>query len=397
MPFQIIRDDITRVRCDAIVNAANSTLLGGAGVDGAIHAAAGPKLRRACARLGGCPTGKAKITRGYDLPCKYVIHTVGPIWQGGGSGEEAYLRSCYRESLALAVEYGCESVAFPLISAGSFGYPKEEALQIAVDEISHFLMEHELYVTLVVYSRSSFRVSRRLIEDVIEYIDDVYVQAHYVGGETTMFSRPEPAFGGDHLPAPPPTAKPSANPAAEPETDDAACSTLDTDAAAPGPTPWEAKAPLLSAPEHRPKAEKKADLPLAFSMPQQRRRERAETAAPGAGLDESFTEMLLRKIDEKGMTDAECYKRANIDRKLFSKIRKNAHYQPSKTTAIAFAIALELPLEETQELLMKAGFALSHSIRFDVIIEYFIRNHNYNIFEINEVLFEFDQSLLGAS
>ena len=351
MPFQIIRDDITKIRCDAIVNAANSTLLGGAGVDGAIHAAAGPKLDRACARLGGCPTGHAKITKGCDLPCKYIIHTVGPIWQGGDHNEEAYLRSCYRESLALAEKYHCESVAFPLISAGSFGYPKEEALEIAIDEISHFLLHHDMYVTLVVYGRSSFRVSRKLIEDIIEYIDDVYVEAHYVGGNTTLLPIPEEEFDG-----------------------------------AP-----ESATPL-------PK------MPVSFSMPQPRQLDRAPISKPRKAsldrivldLDESFSQMLLRKIDEKGMTDAECYKKANIDRKLFSKIRKDINYKPSKNTAIAFAIALELPLSETQDLLKKAGFALSHSNKFDVIIEYFIKHRNYNIFEINEVLFEFDQNLLGA-
>lgn len=345
MPFQIIRDDITKFRCDAIVNAANSTLLGGAGVDGAIHAAAGPKLKRACAQLGGCPTGKAKITKGYDLPCKYIIHTVGPIWRGGNENEEQYLRSCYRESLVLAVEYQCESVAFPLISAGSFGYPKEDALQIAIDEISRFLLYHDLYVVLVVYSKSSFRVSRRLIEDIIEYIDDVYVEAHYFDGATTLLSKPEANVG------------------------------MMTTAESPEP-------------------------PLAFSMPQQRRPlwEEAKKRASSDivfDLDESFSEMLLRKIDEKGMTDAECYKKANIDRKLFSKIRKDVQYKPSKTTAIAFAIALELPLNEATDMLKKAGYALSHSNKFDIIIEYFIKNRNYNIFEINEVLFEFDQSLLG--
>lgn len=371
MPFQIIRDDITRVRCDAIVNAANSTLLGGGGVDGAIHAAAGPKLQRACARLGGCPAGKAKITKGYELPCKYVIHTVGPVWHGGNDNEEAYLRSCYRESLALAVKYRCESVAFPLIAGGSFGYPKEEALQIAVDEIGRFLLEHELYVTLVVHDKSDFCVSRQLIEDITDYIDDVYIEAQYPGGGATVLSVERP---GTH-----------------------AVDREDADMSA-------APLPTVINPEAQ---EKRKDLESRYSMEQSRplphhsRRAKASAAPVAAGklvfnLDESFVEMLLRKIREKGMTDVEFYTKANIDRKHFSKMRSNMQYKPSKTTAIACTIALELPLYEAQDMLKKAGFALSHSFLFDVIIEYFIIHRSYNIFEINEVLYDFDQSLLGA-
>lgn len=328
MPFMIVRNDITKMQCDAIVNAANTRLASGGGVCGAIHAAAGPELEAACAALGGCATGKAKITPGYRLPARYVIHAVGPRWIDGSHGEPELLASCYRDALALAKAYSCESVAFPLISAGIFGYPRDQALQVAVSEVSAFLMHHEMRVYLVVYDRQSFQISARLQQDVAEYIDEQYVAAHFIPRERNVeLSMPMPAAYG--------VAAPSAG----------------------------------------------APVSLEEMLRQ---------------TDESFSQMLLRKIDEKGMTDAQCYKKANIDRKLFSKIRGDIHYRPSKATALAFAVALELSLEETRELLERAGFALSHASKFDIIIEYFIRTKNYNIFEINETLFAFDQNLLGT-
>ncbi len=343
MPLVLVRNDITKMKVDAIVNAAQPTLLGGGGVDGAIHAAAGPELLEECRTLGGCQRGQAKMTKGYRLPCKYVIHTVGPVYEDGHHGEEQVLRSCYRASLALAKERGLHTVAFPLISAGVYGYPKDEALRVAVDAISGFLLEadgEEMTVSLVVFSPTPFLLSKKLFPDVHEYIDDHYVDTHYDACASRMRQAQFKAQTGEFAPRPmgaAPTA--SANAAA------GAYSTLKR---------------LLGQ------------------------------------IDESFTQMLLRKIDEKGMTDAECYKKANIDRKLFSKIRGDVHYKPSKATALAFAIALELPLDETVDMLAKAGYAFSPASKFDVIVEYFIRKGNYNVFEINEALFAFDQSLLGA-
>ena len=350
MPLKLIRDDITKVSCDAIVNAANSSLLGGGGVDGAIDKAAGEELLSECMTLGGCRTGEAKITKGYRLPARFVIHTVGPVWRGGDDGEEELLRSCYRNSLGIAKERGFESVAFPLISSGAYGYPKDKALKIAVDEISAFLLENEMLVYLVIFDRSSFNIGEKLFDDIAAYVDDRYVDEHAEPRSRRM-QRMSESLARDVFPA-----------------------------------------------EKSVFAEEDVALPLGYTV---------MAAAPAAmmkpslddalkNIDESFSEMLLRKIDERGMTDVECYKKANIDRKLFSKIRSDRLYKPKKTTAIAFAIALELPLAETKDMLMKAGFALSHSNKFDIIIEYFIMNGNYDVFEINDALFAFDQPLLGA-
>ena len=353
MPFQIVRNDITKMPVDAIVNAAKPSLLGGGGVDGAIHAAAGPGLLEECRTLGGCETGQAKITGGHDLPARYVIHTVGPVWNGGFSGEREALASCYRNSLALAEKNGCESVAFPLISAGIYGYPKDKALRVASDAIREFLQDHDMTVYLVLFSRSSLRLGQELSDDIREYIDDHYVDAH----SEPMWRRrrrenavPFSAAAG----IPRPKAKEDRGPAA-------AC------------------APIIGAQAFEADAAPAPELDDVVRH-----------------LDESFQQMLFRKIDERGMTDTACYKKANVDRKLFSKIRSDVHYRPSKPTALAFAIALELDMEETEELLKKAGFALSNSSYFDVIIQYFIQRRNYNIYEINEALFTYDQPLLGA-
>lgn len=339
MPFRIIRNDITKVKADAVVNAANSSLLGGGGVDGAIHRAAGPDLLKECRTLGGCNTGDAKITKGYKMPCKYIIHTVGPIWNGGRSGEKEQLYSCYKKSLELAKEYECGSVAFPLISSGVYGYPKDKALDVAVSAITDFLEENDMDITMVVFDKNAVSVSEKLISDVKKYIDDNYAEEH-----SSYFSRRNKGIRlfeeRDE-----PDIKMSAN--------------------------REYRAP-----------ESYDDLSACFEDFDK--------------LDETFSQALLRMIDEKGLTDVQVYKKANIDRRLFSKIRSDMNYKPKKQTAIALAVALELDIQETQKLLEKAGYTLSNSIKFDVIIKYFIENKKYNIYEINETLFAFDQSLIGV-
>ena len=336
MPLHIVRNDITTMKVDAIVNAAKESLLGGGGVDGAIHRAAGPELLAECRTLGGCKTGQAKITKGYRLPAKFVIHTVGPIWQGGSHSERELLVSAYRSSLEVALTHGCETVAFPLISSGVYGYPKDQALRVAVDTIGQFLLGSDMTVYLVIFDRKAYQISGKLFADIAEYIDDHYVDAH----TDTRRERLRGSFDLQSQPL-----------------------SVYEDAA-----PQYASASVASG---------NLDDLLAH-------------------LDAGFSEKLLKLIDRSGKKDSEIYKKANVDRKLFSKIRNNPDYKPSKSTAIAFAIALELNLDETCDLIARAGYALSASSKFDVIIEYFIGRKRYDIFEINEALFAFDQSLLGA-
>ena len=331
MPFEIVRNDITKMKVDAIVNAANKSLLGGGGVDGCIHRAAGPELLAECKLLNGCETGSAKVTKGYHLPCMYVIHAVGPRWIDGNHHEKELLESCYTTSLRLAKEYGCKSIAFPLISSGIYGYPKDQALRIAVEQIRKFLLDNEMMVYLVIFDRKAYEIRDSLYSDIATYIDDRYVDEH-----SDSLSLQRVRFR-----------------------------------------------------EFENACLKEESVPLS-SANQKTIKDWLD------GIDESFSEMLLRKIDESGMSDAECYKKANIDRKLFSKIRSDKLYKPSKPTVLAFALALELSLEEMQDMLAKAGFALSHSSKFDLIIEYFVKQGNYNVYEINEALFAFDQSLIGG-
>ena len=340
MPLEIVRNDITKMTVDAIVNAAKESLLGGGGVDGCIHRAAGPELLAECRTLGGCKTGDAKITKAYRLPCKFVIHTVGPVWNGGQYGEKEKLVSCYRTSLALAKAHRCETVAFPLISSGIYGYPKDQALRVAVDTIGEFLMENDMTVYIVIFDRAAYQISGELFADIAEYIDDHYVDEH-------TDSRRERLRRLNRL--------------------ESKASMVCEDAVMAAPC-----------------------APMAMSVTSGSLDDMLDK------LDAGFSEALLKLIDRTGKKDSEIYKKANVDRKLFSKIRNNPDYKPSKATAIAFAIALELDLEETKDFIARAGFALSRSSKFDVIIEYFIKQKNYDVFAINEALFAFDQSLLGA-
>lgn len=337
MPLQIIRQDITNMQVDAIVNTTNEEMVGYSGVDLAVHTLAGKGLDEECRKIAPLNLGQAKITGGYNLSCKYVIHTSGPQWRGGLTGESIILRSCYMESLKLAVKYGCESVAFPLISSGVYQYPKDQVLKFAIQTIAEFLLENELDVYLCVYDKDSYSFSQRLFKDIKAVIDDGYVE-----------ERVEAYYDALEL----------------------------------------RRTPLRNA---RIEERRKPKL-LECSPARDRSLDEYMMS-----MDKPFAEKLFDLIDKRGMTDVECYKRANVNRRTFSKIRANAKtYKPSKQTAVAFAIALRLNLDETQDLLASAGMTLSRSVTFDKIIRYFIHKEIYDIFVINEALFEFDQVLLGS-
>jgi len=328
MPLTIIRNDISAMETDAIVNAANAQLVEGGGVCGAIFDKAGSQqMAEACAKIGGCPVGGAVITPGFNLKAKYVIHAVGPIWQGGNQDEEKLLRSAYRSSLELASANKLKSVAFPLISAGIYHYPRQEALAIALDEIQRYLMDHELDVTMVLYGHSTAELGYKLQKDLKSYIDDHYVEEHYyrrLPQESEYLPMAAPAMmrqGSDEI-----------------------------------------------------LQEIKIDFPHEVT----------------------FSEALLKLIDAKGISDVTAYKKSNIDRKLFSKIRSNRVYNPTKRTVLAFTIGLRLSIDEAQDLLAKAGYAFSPCHKRDLIVMWFLEKRQYDINQVNAALFDFDQELLGA-
>ncbi|MBQ9188366.1 MAG: macro domain-containing protein [Clostridia bacterium] len=369
MPYQIVRNDITQMHVDAIVNPTDPVYSGLGGTDAQIHRIAGSKLRRACDRLPRLEQGQTAVTKGYQLPCRYVIHTVGPVWHDGTQGEKEKLYTCYQNALAAAAQHRCKTAAFPLIASGTFGYPKDQVLRIALEAIGDFLMTHDMTVYIVVYDKESYAVSKKLQADVQSYIDEHYFDLSHTLANHIAPARSE-TLSSDALPMW--------------NREDYETTTLlwaeqdkKEEPIAPPPFP-EPSSPLAAEKAPAPKAAKKQSLDQLLSE-----------------LDEGFSQTLLKLIDERGMTDVQCYKRANIDKKLFSKIRSNPHYQPSKPTVIAFAVALKLSLADTKMLLERAGLALSHSSRFDVIVEYFLDTQQYDLMEINEVLYQYDLPCLG--
>ena len=335
MPFLMIRNDITKVAADAIVNPANRNLLQGSGTSRAIYQAAGEQeLTAACEAIGRCDLGRAVCTPAFGLPAKYIFHAVCPAWHGGGFGEAEQLASAYHSALELAAKYHCESVAFPLLSSGNCGYPKEQAFRIAVDTITQYVMEHDLTVYLVLYDRDSLAVSRKLFASVEEYIDDHYVAQN---DESYQFDRRRRLE--------------------------------------------EAAAPMLEAAAPPPPAAPMAARSLEHLMD---------------NLGESFTTRLLRLIDERGLKDSTVYKQSNISRQHFSKIQCNRDYNPKKKTVLAFAVGLHLSEDETIDLLKSAGYAFSDGSKRDWIVRYCLEHKIYNINQVNTLLFEYDQEQLGA-
>ena len=325
MPLQIIKKDITTMKCDAIVNPSNNLLLPFGGIDEQIHKKAGLELMRACLSLGGVETGEAKITPAFNLPCRFVIHTSGPVWLGGNNNERELLKKCYQNCLKVAVENGCKSVAFPLISSGSYNYPKDKVLKVALKTISAFLQDAELEVYLVVYDKASYEFSKSLFGSVSRYIEKQYYKNNCMTMSLKSFDL----------------------------------------------------------------VDQYKDFDCCYEK-------RFTIEAMLDEIDDSFAVTLLKLIDLKGMTDLECYKRANISKQTWYKIQNEKDYKPSKNTVLAFAISLKLTFEETQHLLSTVGFTLSRSSKFDIIIEYFIKKGVYDIMKINETLFEFDQPCLGV-
>ena len=352
MPLKIIRQDITKIECDAIVNPSNRHLYPGGGADLSIHEAAGPELLAYCEKLGGCEVGKAKITPAFNLPCKYVIHTAGPNWHRLENAEEV-LASCYKECLNLAKENNCETVAFPLIASGTYGFPKQSVLKIATSVIGDFLFENEMLVYLVVFDKDAFEISEKLFCDVAEYIDDNYVEqnAEHQISQGLCGNYPMSTLGLDELE------------------------------------------------EYRRRAiEERAEKRLVCECEENFEDNKTQSLDDMLKqMDKGFADTLFYYIDKKGITDVEAYKLSNVNKKTFSKIKCNPDYKPSKVTAVSFAIGLKLDIIQTTHLLKTAGFALSECSKFDVIIQYFIETGNYkDIFDVNAVLYKFDQQLLGV-
>ena len=425
MPFKIVRNDITKMNTEAIVNTANEYPVAGPGCDSAVYKAAGYEelLAYRTEKIGVIPEGEVFITPGFALSAKYIIHAVSPLYISGDEGEEEKLRSCYRKSLALAKEQGIRSIAFPLISTGSFGYPKEEGLRIALDEINAFLLGNEMEIYLVVFGEDTTALGTKLYPDLEAYIDRNYVDeklveeygAPYFDGNGTngTIDRRRP----DHLPG--------------------SVGSYGMHAAPGAPGAYNAAAPSYAAPpmperekpsrresifrRRRRRKEEEVSIREAYSVGQafeedvcEASYEAPEVKEPEAQeapskfdttelpdvlefaeaheskleermrhLSDTFSEYLMYLIGEKHLKNADVYKRAIIDRKVFSKIKNNPDYHPQKLTALCLCVGAMLNLDESKDLLARAGYALSPCDKTDIIFSYFIENEIYDMIELD--------------
>lgn len=378
MAFRIIRNDITKIQADAIVNTANPEPVYMAGTDSAVYAAAGAeKLLEERRKIGRIAEGDVAVTPAFDLDAKYIFHTVGPVWQGGDHGERETVAKCYENCLDKAKELGLESIAFPLLSTGAYGFPKADALQIATSVFSSFLADNDLEITLVVFDSESFVLTGKIFAGISQFIDDNYVE------EKTL---EEYGFGVS--------------------LEDAECVEEDS---------TEVRRTRQAEAEYRKErrslrqrnmlrmeeaqhvmppaaASAMAGAARGAAVPAQQKRSLDDVVK---NLSETWSESLLRMISEKGYSEIDVYRRANVDRKLFSKIRSNRDYRPKKNTAFAFALALRLNLDETKDFIGRAGYAFSPSSRFDLIVEYCITQKEYNLIDVNVLLFKYNEPLLG--
>ena len=351
MPLRIIRNDITKVKADAIVNTANPEVAIGGGVETAIYSAAGKeKLLDARKKIGILQPGEVGVTEAFDLEAKYIIHVSSPRWKGGNKGEIKCLRDCYEKVLKTAKDYGCKSIAFPLLATGTYGFPKEVGVQVAVDAFTAFLEEYEMEITLVVFECEAVSISGKLVEEVRSFIDDRLVEEALV--EEYAEDRPyrrERRFGAETA---------SLVPVNEGVKDVKELYT--------------SKIPYM--------AEEK---PLARCAPQVS----LEDALKNIYTD-SFEKYLQKLINKKGLKNSEIYAAANISKQYFSKLLKG-QVKPSKEKMLALAVGLRLNMDETVDFLRIAGYALSPISQTDTVVEYFIRKQEYNVLKIDIVLFDY--------
>lgn len=378
MPFKIVRNDLTKMQVDAIVNTANPNPTYSSGTDTAVYMAAGEEaLLAERKKIGPMKEGEVAITPGFQLPAKYIIHAVSPRYLGGVFGEEEKLRDCYRKSLALAAKYACKSIAFPLISTGSLGYPKEEGMRIALDEINAFLMQQDMLVYLVVFDTAATWLGLNLYPDLEAYIDHNYVcekrLEEYGDRYYGSVRRDEPEYG----------------------TYRRECAKLETQLKPTQnmPVPCRASRPFDTRNnkyEVCSGEDFEADTEFDSEGCSEVNIEDYESALEERmkHMSDTFQEYLMYLISTKHLTNAQVYKKAIVTKQLFSKIKLNPDYHPDKATAIRLCVGAQLNLDETKDLLARAGYALSPCDKRDIIFSFFIERGIFDMIEIDIALEE---------